>query len=686
MRADENKGPALRSFGARLLHALCALALLAAVPAAPQAATAEHGNSRPDQPRPCQHPYPCGDEWPEGLEGPFELREVIEVEIPMDDGVLLEGWVGMPNVPAGVQVPVALQSSPYLSYCSVNLVLGPPSCAGGPEDDAWWDDPPGDVGMPPRDHATPMWGLPPIELVKRGIAAAFVSVRGTGNSGGCLDLHGPREIKDQEKLVEWFGEQPWSNGRVAMGGLSFSGATSLMAAVEAPESLKTIVVGGIVSDVYLFSTTPQGAKATVSQPFRTGQATSFSLVPPLGSGPEHGLSGFPERLPERACPEFAKLYYQDAQDLLTDDRDADYYEERRLIDRFEDITAAALVAHGLRDDTGHAFQDSELWRTMERAPKRLIEGQWGHTFPWGDNGTLDPAWDADTWEQLVLEWLDYWLWGKGTPERLDTVDYQDHLGTWRESDAWPPAEAHDEVLYLGGDKLRARAGGEPGSYRSVPNILNSHRGANFVGFPYAPWDAFCPTTATSAAGTAGLVYMTDALQEPVTIAGNPHAYLRLESDLPGGIVTVKLVDIGPDFSCDAAGQTTDARYLAGGAADLRFHEGTFQGRDFPTGVPTQVRIDIFDLAETIQAGHRLAMEVSYGETHMEWMGQPYPSTITVRTDGEELASHVVLPIVDGTLGGAAPTVDYPPRPFVPADDCERRPGERRGHPAPDARC
>lgn len=680
MRADENKGAALRGFGARLLHALCALALLGAVPASPQAAGADPGNGRAD-PRPCEHPYPCGDEWPEGLEGPFELREVVEVEIAMDDGVLLEGWVGMPDVPAGVEVPVALHSSPYLSFCSVNPFWGP-GCAGGPEEDAWWDDPPGDVSTPPRNEAVSTWGVAPIELVKRGIAAAFVSVRGTGNSGGCLDLWGPREIRDQAQLVEWFGEQPWSNGRVAMGGLSHPGTTPLMAAVQAPEALKTIVVGGIISDVYLFSATPQGAKRTLGQAFTVGQATSISLVQP----PEDALSGPPRRLPARACPEFVELYYKDARDLLTDDRDAEYYQERRLIDRFEDVTAAALVAHGLRDDTGHAFQDSELWRTMVRAPKRLIEGQWGHTFPSGDNGTLDPTWDADTWAQLVLEWLDYWLWGKGAPERLDTVDYQDQLGTWRKSDAWPPAESRDEVLYLAGERLAAHPGGDSRNYRSVPNLLNSHRGANSVGFPLTPWDAICPTPATSAAGTSGLAYMTDVLQEPVTIAGNPHAYLRLESDLPGGIVTVKLVDVGPDFSCDAAGQPTDARYLAGGGADLRFHEGTFQGSDFPTGVPTQVRIDIFDLTETIQPGHRLAMEVSYGEWHSQWMGQPYPSKITVRTDGEELASHVVLPIVEGTLGGAAPRIDYPPRPFVPADDCERRPGERRRYPAPDARC
>lgn len=42
------------------------------------------------------------------------------------------------------------------------------------------------------------------------------------------------------------------------------------------------------------------------------------------------------------------------------------------------------------------------------------------------------------------------------------------------------------------------------------------------------------------------------------------------------------------------------------------------------------------------------------------MGQPYPSRITIRTDGGELASHLVLPILEGTLGGVEPTVVYRP--------------------------
>ncbi|HJQ92648.1 MAG TPA: hypothetical protein VJ874_00010 [Candidatus Thermoplasmatota archaeon] len=41
-------------------------------------------------------------------------------------------------------------------------------------------------------------------------------------------------------------------------------------------------------------------------------------------------------------------------------------------------------------------------------------------------------------------------------------------------------------------------------------------------------------------------------------------------------------------------------------------------------------------------------------------GQPYVPLLTVH-EGSEL----VLPVVEGTLGGATPVGPYPPRPFVP---------------------
>lgn len=308
----------------------------------------------------------------------------------------------------------------------------------------------------------------------------------------------------------------------------------------------------------------------------------------------------------------------------------------------------------------------------------------GTDFPYGDDYpveqdrvALDPSWEHNQWRPLLIAWLDYWLKGIGDPPRLGTVDYQDTSGTWRDDSEWPPKHAKEEVMYLNGDALAAKPGVGSRAFRATPNILNSYKGATVIDFPIKPWSALCPDEATARTGTAGVAYLTPPLRKAAVIAGNPFAYLTLQSDAPGGIVTIDLVDLAPDFSCETGDQAvpdvepvrlqpSGVRVLAEGAADLRFNEGNFNGSNFQVDKPTQVRIELGDLAARLEAGHRLAFIVSYGETHIDFSsGQPYFPTITIVGTEDVTSSHLVIPLVKGTLGGKKPRLDYPPRPFTP---------------------
>ena len=53
--------------------------------------------------------------------------------------------------------------------------------------------------------------------VARGYAVALAHTYGMGNSRGCHDLLGPREIDGAAAVVEWLGEQPWSTRRGCSG-------------------------------------------------------------------------------------------------------------------------------------------------------------------------------------------------------------------------------------------------------------------------------------------------------------------------------------------------------------------------------------------------------------------------------------------------------------------------------------
>jgi predicted acyl esterase len=210
------------------------------------------------------------------------------------------------------------------------------------------------------------------------------------------------------------------------------------------------------------------------------------------------------------------------------------------------------------------------------------------------------------------------------------------------------------VLYLTGDTLAAGTGTGSASFRSYPQAEKIATPAHLL----------CPENlASDALGGAGLRFLTKPVATRTIVAGNPFAYLRLESDLPGGQVGVHLFDIAPDFAC-GAGFATGARAIATGAADLRFYNGNLIGVDFPVNRPVNIRIDITNLAEVLEPGHRLGLAVSYGD-YLEHVSQPFFPRITMRFDAGAQSSQLVVPLIKGGFGGAAPTLAYPPRPFLP---------------------
>jgi hypothetical protein len=151
------------------------------------------------------------------------------------------------------------------------------------------------------------------------------------------------------------------------------------------------------------------------------------------------------------------------------------------------------------------------------------------------------------------------------------------------------------------------------------------------------------------------------------LAGNPYAYLMLESDQPGGIVGVDLwlMRGGLTGLCTRNNgfDPDPAAWLSHGAADLRFMDGNFVGQAFPVSQATPVRVDMFNVAADLLPGDRLVLTLS-GTGWERRDGQPYMPLLDVQGGTGPTASHIVLPFVSGTLGGSAPTIGYPERPFA----------------------
>lgn len=636
---------------------------------------------------PCVEPHPCGYVWEGAGLGPFELDRIQEVWVDSQDGrgTQLHGWIAFPDLPQGVPAPVALHSSPYLGWCP-DVVL----CVPSPGEAAFWADEPGAA-------VVRTWGVPPIELVRHGYAAAFFELRGTGQSGGCLDTGGPDETHDQAVLVDWLADQEWFNGRVGMGGNSYPGQTPWQAAIEAPEGLKTIVTAGITSDMYTAVHSPQGAAYELTAPLSASWDLAVTWTPHAGAGedPTRDLTTIAGRV-AAPCQPFAEATELVAGGFVRD-RDPDYWEPRRYIDRFNQVQASVLLAHGLWDATYHAFQDLLVWEALQGtrprppgldsrppavpcppaapfcadAPKAppmwQISGQWFHGPPFAEQPALTPEWIRDNWHAMLFDWLGHWLQGLGdTPPHR--VDYQDSSGQWHTSSAWPPAEARDEALYLDGDRLTAAPGGSDRRFRAAPSPANSHStfwvedraGGGPWMAPPAVWSWCRQELLADPRPDTGIAYVSQPFATDSLLAGNPVAHLELSSDQPGGIVEVTLVRWPQGATCTDPPAVPDV--VARGTADLRYHHGGYDARPFAVDTPTAVRVDLFNNAVRFAPGDRLVVSVSGPEKPGDFGAtSPFNPEVTVHAG----RSHVVVPFVSGGLGGQPTDLHYPPSPAAP---------------------
>ncbi|KAH7230210.1 X-Pro dipeptidyl-peptidase protein [Fusarium redolens] len=95
------------------------------------------------------------------------------------------------------------------------------------------------------------WEVPtPRHWTERGYVVIRADEAGTGQSPGFLDIWSASTTQSFCDLIEWASEQPWSNGRVGLLGISYYGSTQWRVAAQRPKGLAAIVPWEGFSDLY----------------------------------------------------------------------------------------------------------------------------------------------------------------------------------------------------------------------------------------------------------------------------------------------------------------------------------------------------------------------------------------------------------------------------------------------------
>ena len=468
--------------------------------------------------------------------------------------------------------------------------------------------------------------------VQQGYAVAAVAVRGTGGSGGCMELMGPNEQADVDQAVTWLGEHGNSNGNVAIIGRSYDGTTPWMAARAGNPYLATVVPFSGVPDIHELMY-KRGAPETRGYAILNGLYYVISLAE---HGPNSG-TGLRTYLSRASCPDnYAAGTLWSSYAGATGEYDPSGYWTSRVLKPgvARNYEGSVLMVHGLQDWNVDPSQVYPWTTALEAAgiKTHVYFGQFRHRYP-DDARTRDnddemtSAFNPD-WADFLLNWFESELKGRD-PAVIDDVlpaDTDDSTptdpfaarvhaqhsgGDWYTADAWPPAEADARAFYLGTD----------GDLRTDPDDETGQ--ATVYVDPTRYYDPTQPDDPEPGC-RACVTFESEPFEADFRFAGEPEVRVTATPTGPGGHLTAYLY---------AVGESGDAERLGWGQVDLRYAQDGPEAGTVVPGEPIDVDLPIEPLDAEVAAGQRLAVVLHQGTVSGRTYS-PTPTPITVETGGD----------------------------------------------------
>jgi putative CocE/NonD family hydrolase len=547
-----------------------------------------------------------------------------------------------------------------------------------------------DEGKTPAGHLADQTGLPfPLQTGTRAAHASkfpyyvtvLASVRGTGCSSGEFDLFSWRSALDGKEVIDkWIAKQPWSNGKVAIFGHSYSGITGGMVASTRPEHLTAVSISGLIGDVYRDIVYPGGVTNYGFPLLWTG---AIRVAYDVGGGTVGGLYPVEDTSAECAAnqAERRRALLEDPLIHGLDDTDGNWYHSRSLVNMVDRINVPVHITSAYQDEqTGPRGPTNVFDHLSDSISKRLVLVNGVHGTNTEDHIFKDR-----------IAWLDYWLRDKtqvplgiksGTvrpedvfgPKTTPTTTSRVILGYQGggravgeiKSDGFPLGQTQFTEVYSSANKQLvwnkddAQSGTAEWVNGSHRQSYSYQAGVNSGG------EVSSPT------GPDEVELATAPFQNPTAIAGPIMANLSVSTLAPDTELFVQLLDRGPDGTLlylnrgmlrashrqidEAESQkTADGRIYR----PYRPHEGR---QDVPPGQETDYLIDVFPVGHVFLPGHQLVVKVHappLDDNDYNYIQKTLPGVHTLHLGATK--TRFTLPIVpmSSVTGFEAPTGQCP---------------------------
>ncbi len=499
-------------------------------------------------------------------------------------------------------------------------------------------------------------------FAQHGFVGIRLDIRGTGASEGHnVEEYSPEETRDCIDAINWFAKQEWCTGKLGMFGFSYSGQTSMIAALNAPEPLKAIAAAYFSDDRYSADCHYEGGSLmpfidhAIYGPFMALRKT----LPPY---PEYSGEKWEEMWRERL--EKTKPW---TISWLEHPLEEEYWHPGSVKYHYDRVKAATFLIDGWRD--GYPGPALRIYQNL-KGPKKLLIGPWLHTHP--QTGIPGPS--IPIYHEMI-KWWDYWLKGinNGVMEEPPITLYVQKYdspsalrdqtsGYWRYEKEWPIARSREVTLYLhpGGELSEKSPSGEESKasfdykwHVGLMSGLFSATSPHILPMDQRPDEAY------------SLNFTNAPFDEDLEITGFPRALLYVSATATIASFVVRLSDVS---------ENGEAALVTKGALNATRWKSCAEPEALIPGKIYPLEIELSPTSWIFERGHRLRLSISSSDWPNMWP-TPDPSTNSVFMSSTR-ASHLILPRVPGEKTRTLPEPKFDtPQPLYNPVDLFNKPDE-----------
>jgi putative CocE/NonD family hydrolase len=444
------------------------------------------------------------------------------------------------------------------------------------------------------------------------------------------------ESTDTYDTIDWLVKNvPNNNGKVGMWGISYPGFYASNGAIDAHPALVAVSPQAPIADWFFDDFHHHGAffGALGVRFFSAFGKPRKGLVKEWPKGLDFGTPDGYRFFLEEVGPlknvdrEFFKGSIPFWNEITAHPNYDEFWQARNILPHLREVKPAVMVVGGWYDaeDLYGTFKTYEaIERQSPGARGNFVIGPWKHGGWSRTDGTTlgavffgdDPKPSDFYLREIELPFFVHHLKGGPDPDLPEAYAFETGRNRWRRFDSWPPEGVVRRKLFLRRDGgLRYEAppvGGEGDSFVSDPA-----RPVPFTRRITArmPAEYMTEDQRFAARRPDVLVYQTDRLAAPLTLAGPIPVELFVTTTGGDADWIVKLVDVYPD---DHPGFAHNPEGVEMGGYQQLVRSEAFRGRfrnsyerpePFVPGEVTAVRFELLDVLHTFEKGHRLMVQI-----------------------------------------------------------------------------